>query len=313
MSNFVISLDFEMFWGVADSQTLDGYKDNVYGVWDVVPKLLSLFEKYEVKATWATVGMVMCQDYTQWLDIRSVHEKLPKPPSNYDLGPIVKEYPRLFFAKSLVQQILDAKEQELATHTFSHFLCNEEVSNKSLFTSDILCAQEVASSFGVQLESIVFPRNQYDYAHISELPKLGIKAFRGNQNHWIYRGGHYVPYGLVGRAFRLADSWVPISGSHIHHIESIHQVANVPASLFLRPWSPKLAKFDNIRLKRISSMMNQAVVADGIFHLWWHPHNFGVNTDGNLNFLEKILIHFSKLRDENGMKSSPMKDFKCIL
>ncbi len=312
MSNFVISLDFEMFWGVADSQTLDGYKDNVYGVWNVVPKLLSLFEKYDVKATWATVGMVMCQDYTQWFDIKSMHENLPKPRSNYDLGVFVKEYPRLFFAKSLVQQILDAKEQELATHTFSHFLCNEEESNKSLFTSDILCAQELASSFGVQLESLVFPRNQFDYAHISELPKLGIKSFRGNQNHWIYRGGHYVPYGLVGRAVRFADSWVPISGSHIHHIESIHQVANVPASLFLRPWSPKLAKFDNIRFKRISSMMNQAVAEDGIFHLWWHPHNFGVNIDGNLNFLEKVLIHFAKLRDENGMKSSPMKYFKCI-
>ena len=38
--NFVISLDFELFWGVKDSKTLSEYRENLEQVHTVIPKTL---------------------------------------------------------------------------------------------------------------------------------------------------------------------------------------------------------------------------------------------------------------------------------
>ena len=42
------------------------------------------------------------------------------------------------------------------------------------------------------------------------------------------------------------------------------------------------------------------------FHLWWHPHNFGVDLKNNLKFLTCILNHYKKLEEKYGMKSLTM-------
>src|SRR5262249_35841561 len=54
----VISLDFEIYWGVRDLVTLDEYRDNLLGVRKVVPGMLQLFRQYGVRVTWATVGLL---------------------------------------------------------------------------------------------------------------------------------------------------------------------------------------------------------------------------------------------------------------
>ena len=66
MSSLVISLDFELFWGVADSRTVAGYRNNVEGEWNAIPRMLALFRQYGVRATWAAVGMLMCRNHAQW-------------------------------------------------------------------------------------------------------------------------------------------------------------------------------------------------------------------------------------------------------
>lgn len=70
MSALVISLDFELFWGVAESRSIAGYRSNIEGEWEAIPKMLGLFQRCGIRATWATVGMLMCRDYSQWREIR---------------------------------------------------------------------------------------------------------------------------------------------------------------------------------------------------------------------------------------------------
>ena len=55
---FVISLDFELFWGVIDNKDIAQYQDNLAGVHSAVLKILETFEKYKIHATWATVGFL---------------------------------------------------------------------------------------------------------------------------------------------------------------------------------------------------------------------------------------------------------------
>jgi hypothetical protein len=83
-------------------------------------------------------------------------------------------------------------------------------------------------------------------------------------------------------------------------------MVDVPASRFLRPWRGN-AILDRLQMARIRSDMTQAAKSGGIFHIWWHPHNFGRNTDENLRNLETILQHYRRLVDQFGMENATME------
>ena len=54
--NLIVSLDFELFWGMLDCCSLEAYQDHVLGGRKAIPQLLELFQKYHIHATWAAVG-----------------------------------------------------------------------------------------------------------------------------------------------------------------------------------------------------------------------------------------------------------------
>src|SRR5688572_21752053 len=64
----VISIDFELRWGVHDvlGSDKDAYRTQLEGVRRVVPLLLSLFEQRSIHATWATVGALGCRDWNEY-------------------------------------------------------------------------------------------------------------------------------------------------------------------------------------------------------------------------------------------------------
>lgn len=311
MSKFVISLDFELFWGVAASRTIAGYRHNIEGEWEAIPKMLELFQRYRIKTTWATVGMLMCRDYSQWREIRP--SVLPSYTctqcSTYLLNSVVRENPKLFFARPLVEQILEMPEQEIASHSYSHFYCGEAGVTPEQFAADLVCASEIGAELGVEYRSFVFPRNQINDTYLAELDKAGYRVFRGNPDHWLYRDGHFVAGGRAARGIRLADAYLPLSGNHVNEVSSVCGLVDLPASLSLRPWSRCLNALEPIRLMRLKRAMTAAAEADGVFHLWWHPHNFGINIEQNMAVLESLLQHYVRLHDKYGMKSALMRDF----
>ena len=58
---FVISLDFELLWGVRDHADRQAYGQNVLGARDAVPRMLERFAARGIRATWATVGFLFCK------------------------------------------------------------------------------------------------------------------------------------------------------------------------------------------------------------------------------------------------------------
>jgi peptidoglycan/xylan/chitin deacetylase (PgdA/CDA1 family) len=315
MPSLVISLDFELFWGVSDSRRINDYRQNVEGVWIAIPKMLALFRQYDIQATWATVGMLMCRNHAKWRDIRPT--LMPgyrrQGCSNYSLDALARENPSLFFARPLVEQILETPGQELATHTYSHFYCGEEGASPAQFAADLKCAKAVADDLGVVFKSLVFPRNQVLLQYLPVAAAAGLQVYRGNSDHWLYREGHTVPGGFAGRAIRYADSWLPLTGTHAQEVSNKDGIANVPASLFLRPWSRSTVALEPLRLARLKAAMTDAAKKDKVCHLWWHPHNFGINTDQNLAVLEALLQHYQVLRERYGMNSMTMGETSAAI
>ena len=68
MSKLIVSLDFEMRWGVQDRLQDDPnkYKDNLLSVRKNVPWILDIFKERNIKATWASVGALACKDWDEF-------------------------------------------------------------------------------------------------------------------------------------------------------------------------------------------------------------------------------------------------------
>jgi hypothetical protein len=307
---FVISLDFELLWGVRDKRTIADYGANIRGVRDVVPALLDLFAGRSISCTWATVGLLFFATNREMLAAlpgRKPRYADPRISSYHYLGELGtdEEHDHYYYGLSLIRRILGYANQEMATHTFSHFYCLEEGGDCEAFRADLAAARAAAVGLGAKLESIVFPRNQISAAHLGVCREFGLRAFRGNERVWFHRARRDAEQTLLVRGARLCDSYVPIGGAHDHEPTLVGGMVDVPASRFLRPVG-RNAALERLRLWRITTAMETAARRRTLFHLWWHPHNFGVDLQKNLAFLRDILDHFRTLQDRYGMRSMTM-------
>ena len=164
---------------------------------------------------------------------------------------------------------------------------------------------------GQSCRSIVFPRNQYEAEHLKIIKSLNINFYRGNQKFWLYKPRPFYKEYFLLRLIRLADAYINISGHNTFLIENNNQniAMNVPASRFLRPYTYKLRKLENLRFRRIQRSMWHAAKYNENYHLWWHPHNFGTNIEKNLGFLEKILIEYKSLNKQFGFNSKAIGEY----
>jgi len=144
---------------------------------------------------------------------------------------------------------------------------------------------------------------------------LGILCIRGNEHSYLYDARNGEEESLFRRALRLVDAYLNISGHNCYtdeYLKSKHPV-DIPSSRFLRPYSAKLKILDGLRLKRIKSGMTYAAKNGRTYHLWWHPHNFGINYKENFAFLEKILDHYSQLSQKYNFQSHTMSGLAKLL
>lgn len=309
----VISLDFELHWGVRDRCAAGGsYRANLLGARLAIPRILDLFEEFEVAATWAVVGFLFAESRSQREFfspmIRPRYIDLRFDPYQEPTGESESDDP-LHYAPELIRQIDARPMQEIATHTFSHYYCLEAGETPEAFAADLHSAVAIARHRGISLRSIVFPRNQFRAGYEAPLKHCGIVCYRGNECNWMHAPRPRNRETLTLRAPRLLDSYVPLSGSNITPWDEIPQSSglyNVRQSMFLRPYSPATKSLQPLLLRRIASSLHAAAEQRAIFHLWWHPHNFGAHTDENLQSLRKILCTFRELRRTRGMRSLTM-------
>jgi peptidoglycan/xylan/chitin deacetylase (PgdA/CDA1 family) len=338
--SFTISLDFELYWGMRDVVTLETYGEHLLGVWEAVPKMLALFETYGIHATWATVGFLWHEDFASLQ--KAFPERLPeyedealspyaylagnrrlqsrnhadsgKPggaeasDSGEENGDEAEMFNQMHFAKGLIEHIKATPYQEIATHTYSHYYTREPRIVPEAFAADLAQACMVAEEDGVQLHSLVFPRNQIDHSSLEVLRRAGLKVYRGNPDHWAYREGE-TDKTFWQRLYRFVDIYVDLSGSHTTLPKRKEEgVTEVKSSMFLRPYSKKFALLEGLKRRRLTQAMTEAAEKGENFHLWWHPHNFGVNLEENMANLEILLQHYQRLNEQYGMLSLTMKE-----
>ena len=87
---FCISIDFELLWGRRDMPNLEYFEKRIPDERKVIDKLLQLFKKYEIPATWATVGKL------------------------YEKGDLN------YCGLDIIEKIGKVKNQEIGSHSYTH-------------------------------------------------------------------------------------------------------------------------------------------------------------------------------------------------
>ena len=301
-AKFVISLDFELHWGVFDTYG-ESRHENILGARKAIPKILALFEKYEINATWATVGLLFNENYEDYRKYKpaATPSYEDKSLNAFDIGVgKTEDEDRLHFGHSLIQLIHDSPNQELASHSYSHYYCQANGQTAEEFDSDVQSAVAIADDkFKVKLKSFVFPKNQVKTEYLDILKKNSFSIYRAAAPS-MFR------WNFAERCYRLLNSFFKLSKGAANTVVELDGIKAVNGDRFLRPY--KLPVLNYLMLRRIKDEMSFAAKNNSVYHLWWHPHNFGKNLNENLNNLESILTTYSALKEKYDMRSVCMAD-----
>lgn len=308
----IVSLDFELFWGMQDCCSLESYQKNVIGGRNAIPQLLELFCKYKIHVTWATVGFMFADNYEelkQYFPEKNLFPTYNKENlSTYrcfsKIGRSEQEEP-CFYAASLIEKIAATEGMEIGSHTFSHFYCREAGQTVDQFEADMKAAKKIAKEKGYDMTSVVLPRNQCEVEYTEVLRKLGFTAYRDEENDWIHEK---VKVRSLMRGLRLLDVYFPLTGQGGYEPKNENGIWNLVGSRMYKPFFRPLGFLERQKVKRIKKQMLHAAKNGLTFHLWWHPHNIGDMTAFHLKQLEEIFNYYEELKEKYNMQSLNMKE-----
>ena len=312
----MISLDFELSWGIHDVFALEKNEGNMYGARIAIPRILQLFLQYDIHATWAVVGMLHC---TNKEELMKRLEKVNITYDNPSLSPFVhltslgesEMTDPAHYAPSLIQTIKETPNQEIGSHTFTHYYCLEAGQRIDQFERDL---QEIVQN-NENVTSLVFPRNHTNYHYLKKSKQYGFTAFRGHEDSWIYKPDATKTNTQVKQMLRYVDQYINLTGHHTYSLKKIQKgpILNIRSSHFLKPYSKQIKMFERLRLRRIKNGLTKAAKANEIYHLWWQPHHFGKDMEENLHFLKEILKHVDYLKKHYHFQSLNMRDVTDVM
>jgi len=311
----VISLDFELVWGLFDHIEINDKASYFNHTLEAIPQIVSIFEKNNIQATWATVGMLFNENWEEWHsnipDSIPTYNKVELNPYDYGKRHQKSGLEKFFFAPNLIKTIKSVKGQEIGTHTYSHYYCLEKGQSKAQFEADINQALKMAQKFNIDLKSLVFPRNQFNEDYLEICAQKGIETVRTNPNFWYWDTTKKETFAV--KLARTGDAYLPL-GKKSYQADNLvkEKVLCQQSSRFLRP-QHSISLFNNSRLIRIKNEMIQAAKNGEVYHLWWHPHNFGVDSVGSLKTLLAIVETFKYCNEIYGMESITMKELRDSL
>lgn len=163
---FVISIDYEYGWGYWDKKLTEGHKKLIRNEVGIVKRLLSVFEKYNIPATWAIVGRLLEQKDTGndvlWFDKEELINKIKDSPVGHEIG----------------------------SHSYAHIIYGDSKTKRGDVELDIENAARVHREHDLPFYSFIFPRNREK--HHDLLKKHGVRVFRGFSKKWY----EWFPYFL---------------------------------------------------------------------------------------------------------------------
>lgn len=285
MGKLVLSIDFELRWGVLDrvGNNVKQYQENIISVHETLPWMLKVFEERNVAATWATVGALGCENWEEFEQARpKIKPSYLNSSLNYinDFNQKIDPEGKLYFAPRLIEKIIKTKAQELGTHTFGHIYATEPNVTYKEFKEDILTAKSFLSKkFGRVPVSLVYPRNQVIYPE-QLIDDDVMSIYRGNEDVDYLSAENQKAKRPLNRAKILIDALAP----WISHQYPMHEIenGNVKSSAMFRiQLRDGLRQMHLFKLKQNIKQLRE----EEVYHIWYHPHNLSTSAKKKDDFV----------------------------
>lgn len=310
---FTISIDYEFAWGYADHVLSDADKERIRGEAAITKRLITLFEKYDIPATWAVVGHLLERGCT-W-EGNKPHPEYPRPIHKGETRDWFADHPpkdeytdTLWFdAENLVGNIAKSPvHHEIASHGYAHIMYGEDATDREAVMADLANLGRVNRIHDVPFTSFIFPRNIEGYHRL--LKVNGFTAYRGLSPKWNdrYTGSKKRFTNLLDYYSSKKMTSAPTTG--------ISGLVNIPDSMLLLGRNG-LRKFvlPSIMVRKAKKGLKQAVRYKEVFHLWFHPSNFSYDTETQFRIFEAILKRAAAMREKGTLDIRTMHDIATLV
>jgi peptidoglycan/xylan/chitin deacetylase (PgdA/CDA1 family) len=257
-----VSIDLELAWGFWDILTPEILRLSETVERPICDKLVELFDRYHIPATWAVVAAV--------LDRASAQGRPGNEAS--------------WYAPEIVERIRAAKvAHEIGSHGGRHVYYDRMSAAEA--ADDLEFIKQIHRDNGLALDSFVFPRNAI--GHLDLLARAGLRTFRGSDTGWVRLAPKLGS--RAGKIVTFADKILPIPPAPARAARS-GGLIDIPGSMLL-PGRDGARRF-------ILPAVSRAKLATGLawaqrrgetFHFWFHPCNFYYRADEQFATLEWLL------------------------
>jgi len=279
-----ISIDLELAWGVwdkPDPATLQLVRNKER---DIVQRLLTAFERYEVAATWAIVSQLL---------------------EHHRDRQIARGEDSLWYAPEVIEAIRSARPQhEIGSHSFRH--PDFDSLDPATAGAELAEARRTHEVHGLEFRSFVYPRNVV--AHGDLLREYGIAVFRSVDAGVLEAAGRLHP--AARKALNLGTKLLPLTPPVVWPRRHPSDLIELQSSMLLmaRNGARKLIR-PTLLHSNVRRGLESAQARNGLFHLWFHPSNFYYDTDTQFEILDAILSDATRMRDSGTFDVRTMGSF----
>ena len=314
MGSVVISLDAELAWGFHDqnSPPVDRIESARRGWW----RLLELFDRYDVPATWAVVGHLFLEECD------GIHETHPAPPGWFDGDPGTdRETDPDWYGRDLIEAIRNADvDHEIGCHSFSHVEFGAPDTTRELADAEVRVSVEAAEEMGVSLRSFVFPRNVVGNRAV--LSDNGILCYRRRRARPIDRTPLRLPWKgvetAIGRSPPLVqpeiDEYglvaippsIDLFGFEGRVRSLLEPVTDEPVLRRVERGVDDLLEGDDDLLEGDDVLIEEdddllqgddaTLARDDLLHIWFHPND--LTTPEDVERVRRLLSHIDRRRSD---------------
>ncbi|MBN1230774.1 MAG: polysaccharide deacetylase family protein [Anaerolineales bacterium] len=309
---FILSLDTELGIGYYDLDekrhaifSPDGSRER-----ESIRRLLELFEKYEIRATWAIVGHMMFEtcEFCEWCPVKNWQGKYQSYEEAYGTS-----HP-LWYGKDMVDLIYAHRDNnEIGFHGYTHEVFSDSAMSMERTQKEILEWKRLASRWGIEPASIVFPRDRVGNLKIFQ--QAGFRCFRSDRTYPLWER---VPY--LGKFIKTLDRIFGITSPNVYSLdqnEITQGLVNMQSSEHFFDLNRHIKDIlDNAGLsflhtRRTLRAVRKAMRQGKAFHLWAHPWTFQSNHD--FEKLEKVLQLVKQGITNGHLKSVTMQEYADLV
>ena len=292
VGSFIISLDCEAKWGMADH--LGPRHQTVLvdeRIRQVYRQIVALFGDFDVSATFAFVAIFL-------MDRRGGKDLLDRldAPEGSALWRWLSAYREEWETGAAqgwhapeLAEIVGQAGHEIAAHGLTHLPLSQADVTDAEAVREIAGAREAMTDMGLEPPTYIFARNEQKC--VSAIADAGYLGFRESR-------------AASSRLLTLAQEFVPSMSSQ-GHIDTIARPTGstipVPAGLFMNfHFGPRALVPRPVTVSRWKRSLDHTSATGGVTHLWFHPHNL-LFDPGATATLRPILAHAARLRDRGAL------------